>query len=58
MVALGIGVSAMAAAEKLDGRWAATTTQGELTIPFRLGASRRAAMPDKHISKIHSGGIR
>lgn len=38
-IGLGIGVSALAAAENLDGRWAATTTQNGVTIPFRLDIS-------------------
>jgi hypothetical protein len=39
-VALAIGASARpAAAESLNGRWAATVVQGGVTIPFRLDIS-------------------
>jgi thiol-disulfide isomerase/thioredoxin len=39
VVALGAGVCVAAAADNLTGRWAATTTQGGVTIPFRLDIS-------------------
>src|SRR5215831_2376153 len=39
VVALGAGVSVAAAGDNLNGRWAATTTQGGVTIPFRLDIS-------------------
>src|SRR5260370_9915321 len=40
-IAIAIGVfAAVAKAEKLEGRWAATTVQGGVTIPFRLDISR------------------
>ena len=38
-IALGMGASAALAAENLGGRWAATTVQGGVTIPFRLDIS-------------------
>ena len=38
-IALGMSASAALAAENLGGRWAATTAQGGVTIPFRLDIS-------------------
>jgi large exoprotein involved in heme utilization and adhesion len=38
-IALGMSASAALAAENLGGRWAATTVQGGVTVPFRLDIS-------------------
>jgi peroxiredoxin len=44
-VALGIAISAQpAAAENLNGRWAATVVEGGVTIPFRLDISGEGAI--------------
>ena len=37
--ALALGFSSLAAAENIDGRWAATVVQNGVTIPFRLDIS-------------------
>jgi hypothetical protein len=52
-IAIGIGASAaVAMAEKLEGRWAATTVQGGVTIPFRLDISGDG---DKAVATLYNG---
>ena len=52
-IAIGIGASAATAnAEKLEGRWAATTVQGGVTIPFRLDISGEG---NKVVATLYNG---
>ena len=53
LFAFGIGaLAANAAAQDLDGRWAATTVQGGVTIPFRLDISGDG---NKLVGKLYNG---